>query len=91
MDWFTFPRLSGIGYLIWSYVKILMTLFPVLKRTLVVYGILQQNVYSNDHLLTPVSKSLLEGKTLDDQLFAVIHFSENKEYILRMKMRTSGL
>ena len=81
MDWFTFPRLSGIGYLIWSYVKILMTLFPVLKRTLVVYGILQQNVYSNDHLLTPVSKSLLEGKTLDDQLFAVIHFSENKEYI----------
>ena len=58
-----------------------MTLFPMLKRTLIVYGILQQNIYSNDHLLTPVSKSLLEGKTLDDQLFAVIHFSENKEYI----------
>ena len=53
----------------------------MLKRTLIVYGILQQNIYSNDHLLTPVSKSLLEGKTLDDQLFAVIHFSENKEYI----------
>ena len=81
MDWLTFPRLSGIGSLIWSYVKILMTLFPMLKRTLIVYGILQQNIYSNDHLLTPVSKSLLEGKTLDDQLFAVIHFSENKEYI----------
>ena len=58
MGWFAFPRLPGPGYLIWSHVKILMTLFPILKRTLKVYGTLQQNIYSNDHLLTPVSKSL---------------------------------
>lgn len=35
-----------------------MTLFPVLKRTLVVYGMQQQNIYSNYHLLIPVVMNL---------------------------------
>lgn len=62
LSWFIFPRLPGIGSLIWWYVKALITLFPVLRRTLVVSGTLRQNAYSNYHLQIPVVKSLQKAR-----------------------------
>lgn len=57
-----------------------MTLFPMLKRTLVVYGMQQQNIYSKLSPADTCSYEPIEGKTLNDQLFAAIHFSKNKEF-----------